>query len=234
METEREIQILVPHYFQISVPKIDSHRHLPLIVGLHGYAGDMVSMMRLVKGIAEEDFFAVSVQGPHQFLSPPLEEGNTEKVAFGWLTKYKSEHSQARHHLLVRSVIDDAVERFGADRNNVFLIGFSQACALNYRLALSEPGLLRGVIGVCGGLPGDIAHSQKYRKVPAAILHIAATEDQYYALDVTRSYEKALRRFSDDVTYTEFESPHAFPRRALPFIRRWLLDHCLKDTRERG
>jgi len=186
----------------------------------------MVSMMRVAKGIGEEDMIVASIQGPHQFLSPPLEAGNTEKAGFGWLTKFKAEDSQARHQRLVRSVVEDVARHFRADESRVFLIGFSQACALNYRLALSQSGLLRGVIGVCGGLPGDLAHSKKYRSVPAAVLHIAAIEDQYYSLDVTRRYEEALRRYSNDVTYREYESPHAFPRRSMPFIRKWILDRC--------
>ncbi len=226
MDIEREVELPVPHYYQISRPETDPAARLPLIAGLHGYAGDMISMMRVLKGIAGEDFVAASVQGPHQFLSPPLEEGNTEKVAFGWLTKYRSADSQARHRLLIGAVIADATENFGADGNHVFLVGFSQACALNYRLALSVPGLLCGVVGVCGGLPGDLHHAGKYQQVPAAILHIAATEDQYYSLDTTRKFEKALRHFSDDVTYREFDSPHAFPRRSIPFIRKWILDRC--------
>ncbi len=226
MELKRQIELLVPHYYQLSVPRRGHDPRMPLVVGLHGYAGDMVSMMRVAKGIAGEDMIVASVQGPHQFLSPPLEEGNTDKVGFGWLTKFEPEDSQARHHRLVRSVIEDVAAHFHADRNRVFLVGFSQACALNYRFALSHPGLLRGVVGVCGGLPGDLAHSHKYRHVPAAILHVAATEDQYYSLEVTRKYEKNLGRFSDDVTYHEFESPHAFPRRSLPFIRKWILDRC--------
>ncbi len=228
MELDREIALLVPHYYQIFAPEGGHHHRLPLLVGLHGYAGDMVSMMRVARGVAGEDMIVASIQGPHQFLSPPLEAGNTEKAGFGWLTKFRSEDSQARHQQLVRSVIDDAVSHFRAERSRVFIMGFSQACALNYRLALSQPGLLRGAIGVCGGLPGDLAHSRKYQSAPTAILHIAATEDQYYSLEETRKYEKALRRFSGDVTYREFGSPHAFPRRSLPFIRKWILDRCQK------
>jgi predicted esterase len=62
--------------------------------------------------------------------------------------------------------------------------------------------------------------------VTASILHIAATQDQYYSLKKTRTFEGALRRFAEDVSYREYESPHAFPRRSLPFIRRWILDRC--------
>jgi predicted esterase len=226
MEVERQVEMLVRHYYQLAIPEGAIDYRLPLLVGLHGYAGDMESMMRLAKGIAGEDMIVASVQGPHQFLSPPLEEGNTEKVGFGWLTKYRSEDSQTRHHQLVRTIIEDVAQHHQADERRVFIMGFSQACALNYRLVLSHPGLFRGVIGVCGGLPGDLARSDRYRPVTASILHIAATQDQYYSLKKTRTFEGALRRFAEDVSYREYESPHAFPRRSLPFIRRWILDRC--------
>jgi predicted esterase len=226
MEVDRQVELLVPHYYQLAMPEGTLHNRLPLLVGLHGYAGDMVSMMRLAKEIAEEDMIVASVQGPHQFLSPPLEEGNTEKIGFGWLTKFRSEDSQARHQQLIRAVIEDATKHCHADARRVFIMGFSQACALNYRLVLNQPGLFRGAIGVCGGLPGDLARSHKYQQVPAAILHIAATQDKYYSLQHTHTFEKALRRYAEDVTYREYESPHAFPRRSLPFIRTWILDRC--------
>jgi predicted esterase len=226
MEVDRQVELLVPHYYQLALPEGAQRQHLPLLLALHGYAGDMASMMRLSKGIAAEDMIVASVQGPHQFLSPPLEEGNTEKTGFGWLTRFRSEDSQVRHQQLIRAVIEDVAIHYHADARRVFIMGFSQACALNYRLVLSRPGLFRGAIGVCGGLPGDLARSDKYQAVPGAILHIAATRDQYYSLQRTRTFKKALGRYAKDVTYSEFESPHAFPRRSLPFIRRWILDRC--------
>ena len=95
MEVDRQVELLVPHYYQLAMPEGTQHNRLPLLVGLHGYAGDMVSMMRLAKGVAEEDMIVASVQGPHQFLSPPLEEGNTEKTGFGWLRLLSSKSERS-------------------------------------------------------------------------------------------------------------------------------------------
>ena len=60
----------------------------------------------------------------------------------------------------------------------------------------------------------------------AAVLHIATREDQYYSSERTRSFESALRRLASDVSYREYEGPHAFPRRSIPFIHKWILDRC--------
>jgi predicted esterase len=124
---------------------------------------------------------------------------------------------------LVAAVIEAACTTFRADARSVFLMGFSQACALNYRLAFTRPGLLRGAIGVCGGIPGDF-DDPKYVEVPASVLHIAALDDQYYAPERARAFQPALERLSRDVTFREYPGPHVFPRDAIPFIREWILD----------
>jgi pimeloyl-ACP methyl ester carboxylesterase len=48
-----------------------------------------------------------------------------------------------------------------ADPARVFLLGFSQSCALNYRFAFTHPDRLRGVVGICGGIPGDWKQAPK-------------------------------------------------------------------------
>lgn len=223
MELDRRLLQLVPHYYKLRLPEGKLAGSIPILVALHGYAGDMESMMRVAHDIAGEDMIVASVQGPHQFFYPAVEIGDSQKVAFGWQTPYKSEDSLARHHHLIRRIVREAVGGFKGDPARVFLVGFSQACAMNYRLVFTHPGLMRGVIGVCGGLPKDFS-DPKFKHVSSAVLHIAATRDQYYPIEKTRDYENALRRLSADVTFHEYEAPHAFPRRSIPFIRKWILE----------
>jgi poly(3-hydroxybutyrate) depolymerase len=155
-ELDRRVLQLVPHYYRIWTPDEKPRGRLPLLVALHGYAGDMISMLNVARGVAGEDLIVASIQGPHQFLSPGLESGNTETVGFGWQTPYRSEDSLARHHQIIRRVIREAVTIFHADTGRVFVMGFSQACAMNYRLSFTHPSLFKGVIGVCGGIPKNL------------------------------------------------------------------------------
>ncbi len=221
MELDRRLLQLVPHYYKLRLPDRKSPGPIPILVALHGYAGDMESMMRVAYDIAGEDMIIASIQGPHQFFYPTVEIGDSQKVAFGWQTPYKSEDSVARHHHLIQRIVREAVGSYDGDPSRVFLVGFSQACAMNYRLVFTRPGLVRGVIGVCGGLPKDIS-DPKYKRVPSAVLHVAASRDQFYPIEQTRTFENALGRLSKDVSYHEYEAPHAFPRRSIPFIHKWI------------
>ncbi len=225
MESEGQILQVVPHHYNLSVPDGTARLRLPVLIALHGYAGDMTSMMRLAKSIAEEDMIVASLQGPHQFRIPSGEALDRGKVGFCWLTEYRSEESQIRHHGLVRGVIERLHDDGLADISRVFLMGFSQACALNYRFAFTHPGVLRGVIGVCGGIPGDF-DDPKYTRTAAGVLHVATRSDRYYSPARSRPFEAALQRLASDVSYREYDGPHAFPRRSVPYIRKWILERC--------
>ena len=72
MEVDRQVELLVPHYYQLAMPEGTQHNRLPLLVGLHGYAGDMVSMMRLAKGVAEEDMATRTRQSSRRRPRPEL------------------------------------------------------------------------------------------------------------------------------------------------------------------
>jgi predicted esterase len=224
MDVELTIVQEVPHYVTVSVMDRVPREPAPLLIALHGYAGDMGSMLRLARDIAENDMIVASIQGPHQFWFPtPGDE--SRRVGFGWLTPFRAGDSQARHHALVTRVIEELRAGYDADSARVFLLGFSQACALNYRFAFTHPGVLKGVIGVCGGIPGDF-HDPRYRPIETAVLHIAATRDHFYKIEHARCFEGELSRLAADVTFAEYDAPHVFPRRSVPEIRRWILARC--------
>ncbi len=223
MDEERSMLQRVAHRYLVSLP--DGKRFpQPLLIALHGYAGDMTSMMRAAKKVARGEIVIASLQGPHEFW--PLAASASDRVGFGWLTNYQSAESRKRHHRLVQHVVRELADGGLIDPARVFLMGFSQSCALNYRYAFTHPGKLRGVVGICGGIPGDFDHS-KYRRIRAGVLHVAATRDPYYPLERARQFEGALRRRAADVTYKEYAYNHAIPPRSIRFVREWILKRLI-------
>ena len=49
---------------------------------------------------------------------------------------------------------------------------------LNYRFAFTHTDALRGVIGICGGLPGDWETNDLYKPTRAAMFHLAGSQDE--------------------------------------------------------
>jgi phospholipase/carboxylesterase len=136
---------------------------------------------------------------------------------------HNSAENQALHHEFIRQVIREISKKHPIDRKKIFLLGFSQSVGLNYRFAFTDPNTIRGVVGVCGGIPGDWEISRTYRRSGTDILHISGTKDPFYPLDRVRTFKAALEQRAASVEHQFVPTRHVFPRRSIPAIRRWLL-----------
>ena len=194
----------------------------PLLIALHGYGASKRQMMREAQAIAPEGFAIASLQGPHQHLKDPRESGGVLRFGFGWLTNFSPEESVAMHHRAQLGMIEALTREGVADPRRVFLLGFSQSCALNYRFAFTHPEALRGVIGICGGIPGDWDTSDLYQPTNAAVFHLSGNLDEYYPPARTGVYAAQLRARAGDVDCRGYEAGHEIVQPMRDDIRAWL------------
>ncbi len=89
-------------------------------------------------------------------------------------------------------VIEKLADEGLIDRKRVFLFGFSQACALNFRFAFTYPETLRGVIGVCGGIPGDLETNEIYKPFPAKTFYLYGDDDEFYTQEQFATFNEKL------------------------------------------
>ena len=165
--TDQALQARINLYYDLQPA---SNSPAPLLIALHGYGAFKEQMMREAQQIAPDGFAIASLQGFHQHMKEPRQPGGPLRYGFGWLTSYRSEESVAVHHQALLDLIDKLAGEGVADPSRVFLLGFSQSCALNYRFAFTYPERLRGVVGICGGIPGDWETSTVYRRSMCFIL----------------------------------------------------------------
>jgi phospholipase/carboxylesterase len=219
---ERDLIEQIRLYYDLHVPEeYNKRRRYPLLIALHGYGGNKESMMKLARHINDRDWLIASLQGPYQFIIPPGHYSKAAKTGFGWAARYRHEDSVALHHETLLDLIEHVAADFSIDTERLFLLGFSQSVALNYRFAFSYPNVIRGVIGVCGGIPGD--HRQKeYERSDTDVLHIAATKDEYYDLERVKTFVPWLEQHARSVGLRFYKSDHVFPRRSLSSINRWI------------
>jgi predicted esterase len=194
----------------------------PLLIALHGYGANKRQMMREARQMAPPEFAIAAMQGFHQHMKEPKEAGGPLRFGFGWLTNFHPEESVAIHHQAVLDLIERLTAERVADPHNIFLLGFSQSCALNYRFAFTHADVLRGVIGICGGLPGDWQTNQSYRKTSAAVFHLAGNQDEFYSPERVGDYAEQLGVRTSDVTFKGYEGGHDFVPEMRGDIRAWL------------
>ena len=198
----------------------------PLLIALHGYGANKRQMMREAKQMAPPNFAIASLQGPHQHLKEPKEPGGPLRFGFGWLTNFRPEESVAVHHQALLDLVKALSAEGVADPRRVFLLGFSQSCALNYRFAFTHPDVLRGVVGIGGGLPGDWETSEAYRPTEAAVFHLAGRLDEFYTPERVADYEQRLRLRASTVRFQSYEAAHEIVPEMRSDIRAWLEEHA--------
>jgi len=101
-------------------------------------------------------------------------------------------------------------------------MGFSQSCALNYRFAFTHGEALRGVVGICGGLPGDWETNTVYDHTRASVLHLSGTRDEFYTPVRVADYAARLRTRSADVETRAYDAGHEFVPAMRGDVRAWL------------
>lgn len=199
-----------------------ANKPAPLLIALHGYGANKRQMMREAKLMAPENSAIISLQGPYQHMRDPKEEGGPLRFGFGWVTNFRPEESHAIHHKALTDLINIAVSEDVADPDRIFLLGFSQSCALNYRYAFSHPGALRGVVGICGGIPGDWETNTTYQLIPADVMHLTGDRDDFYTPDRVRDYEHQLGTRARSVTFNSYDAAHEIVQEMRVDVRQWL------------
>jgi phospholipase/carboxylesterase len=194
----------------------------PLLIALHGYGANKKQMMREAQQMAPDGFSIVSLQGFHQHLKEPKEPGGPLRFGFGWLSNFHPEDSVLVHHQVLIDLIRTLTAEKIVDPKRVFLLGFSQTCALNYRFAFTHPDILRGVIGICGGLPGDWETSENYKPTEAAVFHLAGDKDEFYAPGRVSDHEARLKLRAQEVEFKSYDAGHEIVQAMRDDIRAWL------------
>jgi predicted esterase len=216
---ERTLEARVKLYYDLHAPE---QKPAPLLVALHGYSSSKSHMMREAKRHAPEGFAVAALQGPHQHWREPREPGGPPRYGFGWLTNFHPEDSVALHQRAVLDLISALVAEGVALRDRIFLLGFSQSCALNYRFAFTHTATLRGVVGICGGLPGDWETSDAYGHTDASVFHLSGTRDEFYTPERVADYAVRLRTRARDVETRAYDAPHDFTPEMRADVRAWL------------
>jgi predicted esterase len=203
------------HYL-LQTPDVVSPR-TPLVVTLHGFGMKAEVMLKLTARLFDAEPVLVALQGPYPFFLTT----SSQQVGYGWITSRHPADSIRLHHDMVSHVLEEAGAQARIPPARRLLVGFSQSVGLNYRFAATCPDSVRGVIGICGGLPGDW-ETGLYQQVTAALLHIARRQDEIYAPPITEHYPDRLRRHASDVEFHLIDGGHQMPSGGNRIVTPWL------------
>jgi predicted esterase len=217
-QTDLSVTAEIKLYYDLHVPNLA--QNAPLLIAVHGYGAHKRYMMREARAIAPGNWVIASLQAPHPHYR---QTKDGYRVGFGWLSDHRPEDDVRLHHKFVRDVIDKLDREGVIDRERIYLFGFSQACALNFRFAFTYPDILRGIIGVCGGIPGDLDTNPVYKPFAAETFYLYGDDDEFYTQEQFASFDQKLASLLPNYTSKHYTAKHEITDEMRRDIRDFLI-----------
>jgi phospholipase/carboxylesterase len=118
-----------------------------LVVALHGYGDSPENFVHIWERFQDPDFILACPRAPYPFMENNL-------TGYSWFLPYDADSDIISLDRIssdyVMSVVDALKERYNV--RNVFLLGFSQGCALTWLTGIYYPQEFDGLIGLGGRL----------------------------------------------------------------------------------
>lgn len=108
---------------------------------------------------------------------------------------------------------------YHADLNHIYLMGFSQGTATAYATALKHPGLVKGIAGLVGFMPTHTQAQLSLHNLP--VLMMAGKQDPTIPYTVSLQCAAALRSFTADLTYHEYDTGHKLNAQGMKDLKSW-------------
>jgi predicted esterase len=218
VQTDLSLTAEVKLYYDLYIPE-NVVKPAPLLIAVHGYGAHKRYMMREARAVSDDNFVVASIQAPFQHWR---DAGGTFKVGFGWLTDFKPGESVRLHHNFILKVIEKLAGEQIINQEKIFLYGFSQACALNFRFAFTYPEILRGVIGACGGIPSDLATNEFYQQTNAEVFYFYGDTDEFYPFEKFQKFEEKLHEYLPNFNAKTYHASHEITDEMREDIKKWL------------
>ncbi len=212
-------QLQLEHQYRASNSK--DPKNAPLIIMLHGYGSDENDLFSFASELPSK-YAIISLKGPYS-LNP---HGNAwyaihfDNVDGKWSDDNQAINSRDR----VVSVINEIIEKYPVDKNNITLLGFSQGTILGLSIALSYPKKIKNIIGLSGyvneGILKKDYHKNDFKNLNIYSSH--GTLDQVIPVEWARKTKTFLSNIIPDLTYNEFPVGHGVSPQNFYDFKNWL------------
>lgn len=196
----------------------------PLIILLHGYGSNEQDLFSF-EGELPNDAYIVSAQAPYT-----LPGG----YAFAWyainfdaeMNKFTDDGQAKESRDLIAKFIDELIQTYPIDANNITLIGFSQGAILSYAIAMTYPEKVKNIIALSGYfhpmiMPESFKENEKIKKLNIFASH--GSVDQVIPVEWARQTPLIFSSLGIDIEYKEYPVGHGVAPQNFYDFSKWLL-----------
>lgn len=188
---------------------------------LHGYGSDENDLFSFAEELPEE-LFIISAKAPYS-----MQPFGNAWYAIHWDNndgKFSDDAQAITSRDTIRDFIDEIIENYPVDADNINLLGFSQGSILSYAVALSFPERIRNVVALSGyvneGILKNGYENNDFSRLKFYCSH--GSVDQVIPVDWARKTKPFLDALGIENSYSEFPVGHGVAPQNFYEFREWL------------
>jgi phospholipase/carboxylesterase len=190
----------------------------PLIVFLHADGGNEEQILRLAPRVSRRNYIAIGLRGP--VCLGPNPKG---ALAFSW--------GDASHLPMIEDYLLEAVKQtrlhYHIHSERVYLAGFAEGATLAYRLGLTFPERIGGVIALNGTMPRQDRPLLRLPAVRSLKVFIGqGIANSVVPAGMVREDHRLLYSAGVDVAMHTYPTNHRLHPHMLRDINRWIITRC--------
>jgi phospholipase/carboxylesterase len=201
----------------------------PLIIMIHGLGGDE-NVMWIFEHVLPTHATVIAPRAP-LWIEPNTPYAEEANGGYSWFRPAPLPRPDAATLAAsleaLQKFIEAAIKKYEVDRDQIYLIGFSQGAAVCYALAQSMSDRLSGVIALAGFRPLGTEQSEmivhetiKHPKHGYLILH--GLEDERVPIEYARQAADAVRSIGATIELHEYPIGHKISPQGMKDIEAWL------------
>lgn len=195
----------------------------PLVLMLHGYGSNEEDLFSFAPEMPDS-VFVISVRAPYPL--PPY--GNAwYAINFDNTGKFSDDVQAVSSREKISRFIDEAINAYPVDPENITLLGFSQGTILSYSVALSYPQKIKNVIGLSGyinpAILKDDFTGNDFSRLSVYSSH--GSLDQVIPVEWARKTKPLLDSLGIENIYSEYPVGHGVAPQNFFEFKKWLEKH---------
>jgi len=205
-------------YHIIKAPKVATEKS-PVIILFHGYGSNEEDLFSFAAELPDT-LFIVSVRAPRDL--PPYGYSWYD-INYTTTEKISNDEQAIESREAVANFIDEVVENYPVDKNNVTLLGFSQGTILSYAVAFTYPEKVKNIIALSGYLNHNIfelKEDKNYQHLDFYCSH--GSVDQVIPIEAARLITPFMEANDLQHVYEEFPVGHGVAPQNFYSLKAWL------------
>ena len=210
---------------EIQEPEGEAGSGKPALIMLHGRGADERDLLGLA-GHFDRRLTAISARATY-VLGPGYHWYELRQIA------EPEPQSFARSVQTLLKFIDEVPEAYGVDRDQIYLLGFSQGATMAGAVGLTEPARIAGAVMLSGYLPLNSGFEIDRSALAGRSFFIGhGTMDEIIPVSLGRLANDYLTGVEADLTYNEYAMGHQIAWPEIEQIGAWLTERLDRAERE--